>query len=78
MTTSKLMKQWKLLSSESFHKIIRWLLGIHGAIHILEMCVNLYEQAWISAFLTAFSGSIMIAGALLDLSHHQGETHVHN
>jgi hypothetical protein len=42
------------------------------------MCVNLYEQAWISAFLTAFSGSIMIAGALLDLSHHQGETHVHN
>jgi hypothetical protein len=68
----KLMKQWKLLSNESFHKLIRWLLGVHGAIHILEMCVNLYEKAWISAGLTALTGSIMIAGALLDLSHHQG------
>lgn len=68
----KSMKHWKLLKHEMTHKIIRWLLGIHGVIHFIEMFVNIYEQAWISACLTAFTGSIMIAGALLDLSHHQG------
>ena len=71
----KSMKHWKLLNYEITHKIIRWLLGIHGVIHFIEMFVNLYEQAWISACLTATTGIIMIAGALLDLSHHMGETH---
>jgi len=69
----KLMKQWKLLSTDRFHRVIRWALGIHGVIHFVEMCVNIYEHAWISALLTAISGSIMILGAILDLSHHQGE-----
>ena len=68
------MKHWKLLKSDLLHSVIRWALGIHGVIHFIEMCVNIYEAAWISACLTAISGSIMIAGALLDLSHHQGET----
>jgi len=71
----KSMKHWKPLKHEITHKIIRWLLGIHGVIHFIEMFVNLYEQAWISACLTATTGIIMIAGALLDLSHHMGETH---
>jgi|SaaInlStandDraft_1057018.scaffolds.fasta_scaffold1039429_2 hypothetical protein len=69
----KSMKQWKLLNSDRFHKVIRWALGVHGAIHFAEMCINIYENAWISAMLTALSGSIMISGALLDISHHQGE-----
>ena len=65
------MKQWKPLKSEATHRIIRWLLGVHGVIHLLEMCVNLYEGAMLSALLTAFSGSIMIAGALIDMDHHK-------
>ena len=69
----KLMKHWKPLKNEKIHKIVRWLLGIHGIIHILEMFVNLYEGAMISAALTAFSGCIMIAGALIDISHHKEE-----
>ena len=67
----KLMKQWKPLKSEKLHKVVRWLLGVHGIIHIAEMFVNLYEGAVLSALLTAFSGSIMILGALIDLSHHK-------
>ena len=69
----KLMKQWKLLNNEKLHRIVRYLLGIHGIIHIFEMLLNLYEGAVLSALLTAFSGSVMILGALIDLSHHQGE-----
>jgi hypothetical protein len=72
----KSMKQWQLLKNEKLHTVVRWLLGIHGVIHFAEMCVNLYEGAMLSACLTALSGSIMIAGALLDLSHH-GEGHGH-
>lgn len=73
MTIFKLMKQWKPLKSEATHRAIRWLLGIHGVIHLLEMCVNLYEGAMLSALLTAFSGSIMIAGAIIDMNHHGNE-----
>ena len=69
----KSMKQWKLLKNEKLHTVVRWLLGVHGMVHFIEMCVNLYEHAWISASLTAFTGSIMIVAVLLDLSHHQGE-----
>ena len=74
----KSMRHWKLLKHEKLHRLVRWLLGVHGVIHLLEMFVNLYEGAIISALLTALSGSIMIAGALLDLSHHEGDSHVHN
>jgi len=74
----KSMRHWKLLNHEITHKVVRCLLGIHGVIHLLEMFVNLYEKAWISACLTAITGIIMIAGALLDLSHHMEETHEHH
>jgi len=69
----KLMKQWQLLKNETLHVIVRWLLGIHGVFHFAEMCVNLYEGAMLSALLTAFTGIVMILGALIDVSHHQGE-----
>ena len=49
-----------------FHAFIRWGLGIHGAIHVVETAVNMYEQAWISAALSAFIAFIMIAGALIE------------
>jgi hypothetical protein len=52
-----------------FHTFIRWGLGIHGSIHVVETAVNMYEKAWISAVLSAF---IMIAGALID-SNNKGE-----
>ena len=69
----KSMKQWKLLKNEKLHAIIRLLLGLHGSFHFAEMCVNIYEGAMLSALLTAFTGVIMILGALIDHSHHQGE-----
>jgi hypothetical protein len=69
----KLTKQWKLLKNEKLHLIVRWLLGLHGLLHFAEMCVNLYEGAMLSALLTAFTGVVMILGALIDVSHHQGE-----
>ena len=64
------MKQWQLLKNEKLHTVVRWLLGIHGVIHFTEMCVNLYEGAILSACLTAFTGVIMMLGALIDISHH--------
>ena len=69
----KSMKQCLLLKNEKLHIVVRWLLGIHGVFHFAEMCVNLYEGAMLSALLTAFTGIIMILGALIDLSHHKGE-----
>ena len=57
----------------SFHLFIRWGLGIHGAVHVLETAVNMYEQAWISAALSAFMAFLMLAGACIDLSHHKGD-----
>ena len=55
-----------------FHKFIRWGLGIHGSIHIVETLLNIYEQAYMSALVSLFSGLLMIAGACID-SHHHGE-----
>tara|TARA_B100000674_G_C37956480_1_gene969875 strand:- start:448 stop:597 length:150 start_codon:yes stop_codon:yes gene_type:complete len=46
--------------------------------HFLEMCINLYEGAVLSALLTAFTGVTMILGALIDISHHQGEENEQN
>ena len=51
-----------------FHPFIRWGLGIHGSIHVIETAVNMYEKAWISAALSAFIAFIMIAGACIDSS----------
>ncbi len=53
-----------------FNLFIRWGLGIHGVIHVIETAANIYESAWISAALSAFAGFIMIAGACVDLNHH--------
>ena len=78
MTMLKSMKQWKLLKNEKIHKVVRWLLGLHGIIHLLEMCVNLYEGAMLSALLTAFTGIIMLLGALIDISHHGEENEQNN
>ena len=74
----KSMRQWQLLKNEILHIVVRWLLGIHGMFHFLEMCINLYEGAVLSALLTAFTGVTMILGALIDISHHQGEENEQN
>lgn len=58
------------MKNELFHKFVRWGLGIHGVIHVAEMAANIYEQAWISAVLSALAGFLMISGACIDLSHH--------
>ena len=54
-----------------FHKIVRWGLGIHGSIHILETILNIYEEAYMSACASLLAGALMIAGAFIDSSHHQ-------
>ena len=46
---------------KTFHKCVRWGLGIHG--------VNIYEKACISATLSFFAGLLMIAGALINSSY---------
>ena len=55
----------------TFHLIVRWGLGIHGVIHIIEFVLNLIEHAWMSAFFTLIAGALMLAGALIDYQHHQ-------
>ena len=54
----------------SFHKLVRWGLGIHGTIHIVEFVLNLYEGALMSAIFTLLAGMLMISGALIDDGHH--------
>ena len=61
------------MTKEFIHKVVRWALGAHGLIHIVETALNLYESAYMSAFFSLFSGSLMVAGALLDSSHHKGD-----
>jgi len=56
-----------------FHKFIRWALGIHGAIHVFETVLNIFEGAYYSAALSLFSGFIMLAGAYIDSTHHSKE-----
>jgi hypothetical protein len=58
-----------------FHKFIRWALGIHGSIHIIETGLNLYEEAYMSAWMSLVAGLIMIAGAFIDSDHHRNENH---
>jgi len=56
---------------KKFHTCVRWGLGVHGSIHVGETFLNLYEQAYMSAALSLFAGLLMIAGALIDASHHK-------
>jgi hypothetical protein len=56
-----------------FRFFVRWGLGLHGAFHVIKTGFNIYEQAWISAFLSAFIAFLMLAGACLDLSPHKGD-----
>ena len=56
---------------DKFHMFIRCGLAGHGVIHIIETAANIYEQAWVSAGLSALAGFLMIAGALIDSSHHK-------
>ena len=58
----------KILKNKMFHKFVRWGLGIHGTIHILETFLNVYEEAYISALLSLLLGLLMIAGAYIDSS----------
>ena len=60
----------RFFKSSRFHSLIRWGLGIHGTIHIVEFVLNLYEGAWMSAIFTLLAGLLMISGALIDASHH--------
>tara|TARA_B100000683_G_C12098338_1_gene394008 strand:+ start:189 stop:389 length:201 start_codon:yes stop_codon:yes gene_type:complete len=59
-----------LLSSPRFHKLVRWGLGIHGTIHIIEFLINIYEGAFLSAIFTFLAGLLMISGAMIDANHH--------
>ena len=55
----------------TFHLVIRWGLGIHGSIHMIEFALNLIEGAWASAFFTLIAGGLMLSGALIDYQHHK-------
>ena len=64
-----------MFRSSQFHKLVRWGLGIHGTIHIIEFLINLYEGARISAIFTLLAGLLMICGALIDANPHR-ETNI--
>ena len=55
--------------NKTFHRCVRWGLGIHGSFHVIETVVNIYEKAYISAILSFLAGILMIAGALINLSY---------
>jgi hypothetical protein len=63
----------KIFKHRYFHAFVRWGLGAHGIIHLIETIVNIYEHAWISASLSALAGFFMISGACIDLSHHRNK-----
>ena len=60
-----------------FHRLVRWGLGIHGIIHVAETLTNLYENAWMSAILSALAGFLMLSGACIDHSHHRDDNEDH-
>ena len=53
------------LKSQIFIKFVKWGLGLHGSIHIIEFVINLYEGAWISAIITLFSGLLMLSATVI-------------
>ena len=59
---------------KTLNLVVRWGLGIHGAIHMVEFILNLIEHAWMSAFFTLIAASLMLAGALIDSQHHVYDT----
>ena len=63
----------KNMNKSLFHRFIRWALGIHGSIHIVETILNIYEQAYMSALLSLLAGLLMIAGACIDSDHHKNK-----
>ena len=62
------------MNKKTFHRFIRWGLGIHGSIHIAETLLNIYEDAYMSALMSLFAGLLMIAGACIDSGHHKENT----
>ena len=63
----------KIMVSKKFHTFIRWALGFHGAIHIFETALNVYEGAYMSALTSLLAGLLMLAGGFIDSSHHKEE-----
>lgn len=59
-----------LIKKNAFHVIVRCGLGAHGVIHLVEFFINLFEQAWGSAFFTLLAALLMLSGALIDYHHH--------
>ena len=53
-----------------FHLIVRWGLGIHGIVHLIEFLLNLIEGAWGSALFTLLAAFLMLSGAFIDHQHH--------
>lgn len=53
------------------HTFIRWALSFHGVMHIIESMANIYEEAYISAFISLFTAMIMFGGAYIDKQHHK-------
>ena len=54
-----------------FHLIVRWGLGVHGGIHLIEFILNLVEGAWMSAVFTLLAAFLMLSGAFIDYQHHK-------
>ena len=53
-----------------YRLFVRWGLGMHGVIHLIEFVLNLIEAAWISASFTLLGAIVMLSGALIDHKSH--------
>ncbi len=55
-------------------QIVKLSLGLHGALHIVELGTALYEEAYITASFALFGTFTMLAGAILltpeERAHH--------
>lgn len=45
--------------------VVKWLLGLHGMLYVVEFFVYLLEGTYWSASINLFSGLLMITGGLL-------------
>lgn len=56
-------------SFKNWRSLVKIGLGLHGAIHVAETFLNIYEGAYYSACLSLLSSVIMLLGAILNLEH---------
>lgn len=53
--------------SKKYYIFLKWALGAHGLIHVIETFLNIYEKAYYSACLSLLSSTLMLLSAFVDV-----------